>query len=91
MQELKKTEAGDTIVSTDETVLQAARERGLKRGYCIRIIDQQTMEAAWSRGIHYDYLLVELEEETNIPLELLIAQIEKSQGPNRLIQDYSLP
>ncbi|MDD1721164.1 MAG: 3-dehydroquinate synthase II [Euryarchaeota archaeon] len=84
--ELKKTEAGDTVVSSDETVLQAAGDMGLKRGYCIKIVDQQTMEAAWSRGIHYDYLLVELEDETNIPLELLIAQIEKHQAPTGLFK-----
>ena len=84
--ELKGTEAGDTVVSSDETVLQAAEQTGLKSGYYIKIVDQQTMEAAWSRGIHYDYLLVELDDETNIPLELLIAQIEQHKAPTGLFK-----
>ena len=84
--ELKETEAGDTVVSSDETVLQAAEETGLKSGYYIKIVDQQTMEAAWSRGIRHDYLVVELDDETNIPLELLIAQIEKHKAPTGLFK-----
>jgi len=89
--ELKETEAGDTVVSSDETVLQAAGEMGLKCGYYIKIVDKQTMEAAWSRGIHYDYLLVELDDETNIPLELLIAQIEQHNAPTGLLKIVHSP
>ncbi len=84
--ELKKADAGDTVVSSDETILQAASEMGLKCGYYTKIVDQQTMEAAWERGIHYDYLLVELDDETNIPLELLIAQIEQHKAQTGLFK-----
>lgn len=84
--ELEKIEGGDRVVSSDEAVLQAAGQMGLKCGYYIKIVDQQTMEDAWSRGIHYDYLLVELDDETNIPLELLIALIEKHNAPTGLFK-----
>src|SRR5579872_463620 len=63
------------VLSSCAELLQEARKEGHKTGFMCRIEDDRSMNAAWQTGAHYDYLVVELMADTNIPLELLIAKL----------------
>jgi 3-dehydroquinate synthase II/3-amino-4-hydroxybenzoic acid synthase len=69
-------EALTTIVSTNLRVLQLAREEGYKTCWYIRVIDQETMLEAVEYGMENPILIVDFKDETNIPLELVIAKLQ---------------
>jgi 3-dehydroquinate synthase II/3-amino-4-hydroxybenzoic acid synthase len=67
------------VLSSNKQLLREVVERGGKTAYATRITDQQTMDEAWHEGMNYDFLVVELMAETNIPLELLIAKLQPTK------------
>jgi 3-amino-4-hydroxybenzoic acid synthase len=75
---------GDLGALSNETVvfsangdrLRQAAEMGYQTALYRKIRDQEDMDSAWRLGKSADYLVVELTDETNIPLELLIARLQ---------------
>lgn len=78
------------ILSERETVLSAAkREGGILTGLYVRVVDRASLDYAWRQGIHHDYVVIEFQDETNIPLELVIAQIEEHRSDTVLMKVVS--
>ncbi|TKI55082.1 3-dehydroquinate synthase [Brevibacillus antibioticus] len=70
----------DTIIlSASETVLQDAMRSGHKTAYFHLIQPNSDLEIVWKVSSKYSYLVVELVDETNIPLELLIARLQSRE------------
>ena len=76
--ELKDLPDGVIVVSSKHEILETVLKSNYKTAYSCKIVDQESMNDAWKSGIKYDYIIVELVSETNIPLELLIAKTQKS-------------
>src|SRR5690606_17346347 len=68
-----------TVLSNDEDVLRAAQAHGHPTCLSLCIDNQQLLEQAWQAGMRYDYLVVDFDLPTNIPLELLIARLQHSE------------
>lgn len=66
------------IVSSCQDVLDKARLVDLKTGLYVYIDDESSMLRACEEGSDHHYLLVEFKDETNIPLELVIAKLQQS-------------
>lgn len=64
------------VVGTDLKLLQKAREEGYRTALYVVITNQEEMNYAWQEGVKNDFLIIELKDETNIPLELLIARLQ---------------
>ncbi|MBB4824762.1 3-dehydroquinate synthase II/3-amino-4-hydroxybenzoic acid synthase [Sporosarcina luteola] len=72
-------EQGDVvIVSPDADALKLALSENLQTGLYVYIEDEASMLKACEEGGAYNYLLVEFKDETNIPLELVIAKLQNS-------------
>lgn len=64
------------IVSTDLNLLKKAKEEGYKTCWYIRVVDETTMLEAVEHGMENPILIVDFKDETNIPLELVIAKLQ---------------
>ncbi|OGT56743.1 MAG: 3-dehydroquinate synthase [Gammaproteobacteria bacterium RIFCSPHIGHO2_12_FULL_63_22] len=68
-----------TVVSSGKAqVLAAAREAGYRTSWRTHVDNAGTLHAAFHRGMHYDFLMVSFKDSTNIPLELVIAELHKT-------------
>ncbi|MGD9209453.1 MAG: 3-dehydroquinate synthase II [Desulfobacteraceae bacterium] len=67
------------IFSNDISQLQKATSDGYETALYCFIEDQKSMTSAYEDGALFDYLIVELASETNIPLELLIAKLQNQK------------
>lgn len=70
---------GETVLSRDQDFLRYAQEKGLKTCVFFDIVGRSALEAAWQDASNYDYLLVDFDLPTNIPLELIIARLQKGK------------
>lgn len=68
-----------TVLSENESVLRAAQAKGHPTCLSLCIDNQQQLDEAWQSGMRYDYLVVDFDLPTNIPLELLIARLQHSE------------
>lgn len=68
----------DVIMSRNEELLKEAQQLGYQTAFLTFIANGEEMDMAWKMGQVRDYLVVELTDETNIPIELLIAKLQKS-------------
>ncbi|MBM7866193.1 3-dehydroquinate synthase II [Heliomicrobium gestii] len=78
-EDLKGLPEGDIVLSTAPSLLKAAREQGLRT--CIAFFiegGQQDLEEASRLAAGHDYAVVDFDLPTNIPLELIIARLQKS-------------
>ncbi|MCR9066925.1 MAG: 3-dehydroquinate synthase II, partial [Cytophagales bacterium] len=75
-EDLDKVPNEAVVLSEDKGLLKNAATRGNKTAFATTIVDQKTMDEAWQEGLNYNYLVIELLAETNIPLELLIAKLQ---------------
>lgn len=72
------------VLSDNELVLSEARKKGCKAALFTSVTNQQTLESAWQKGIKYDALVISFKDPTNIPLELVIAEIENNHAATAL-------
>jgi 3-amino-4-hydroxybenzoic acid synthase len=75
-EELEAVSGPVTIFSNRTDLLNKAKELGYKTAWFTGISNHDGMDLAWRLGMNYDFLVVELLDETNIPLELLIARLQ---------------
>lgn len=76
---IRELENGVTVLSSDQSLLKYAEEKGLKTCIFFDIVGRSALEAAWQEAANYDYLLVDFDLPTNIPLELIIARLQKGK------------
>lgn len=67
------------VLSNNIEILEAAKKKLFKTAWETKIVDQETMDQAWQEGMNHNFLVTELISETNIPLELLIAKLQKTE------------
>lgn len=64
------------VISGEKVVLNKAKEYGNKVGlYCV-ISDASTLNCVCNEAEEYDYILLQFNDETNIPLELVMAKMQ---------------
>jgi 3-amino-4-hydroxybenzoic acid synthase len=69
----------DTIIFSDNHVyLKDVQRKGYQVAFYYKIENALSMEKAWQLGYNMDYLIGDICDETNIPLELLIARLQSS-------------
>ena len=69
---------GDTVLSADQSLLDSAKHRGYKTCIFISVEGRKALEQSWQDALKYDYVLVDFDLPTNIPLELIIARLQSS-------------
>ncbi len=77
--ELEKLPEGAIVLSSNKNLLKKAADKKFKTAFATEIIDQKSMDESWQEGMNYNYLVIELKADTNIPLELLIAKLQPTQ------------
>jgi 3-amino-4-hydroxybenzoic acid synthase len=75
--ELDEIQDTQMVLSSDQSLLQTAKEKGLKTCVYFDIQGREALESAWKDASKYDYILVDFDLPTNIPLELIIARLQK--------------
>lgn len=68
-------EPGEIVLSMDQALLEKARANGLVTCLYLSIDSQEALDEAWRSGAAHDYLVVEFDLPTNIPLELILARL----------------
>lgn len=69
------------VISGEKVVLNKAKEYGNKVGlYCV-ISDASTLNCVCNEAEEYDYILLQFNDETNIPLELVMAKMQNKTPP----------
>jgi len=63
------------VLSTDHQVLGLAAAAGHKTSFRAHVDDADSLHASFRNGKKYDHLLVSFKDSTNIPLELVIAEL----------------
>ncbi|MCW8126118.1 3-dehydroquinate synthase II [Microbulbifer halophilus] len=80
--ELLESDAGRkriaVISSYKPEVLTAAREAGYRTSLRMHVDNADSLHASFHQGMHYDHLMVSFKDPTNIPLELVIAELHKT-------------
>lgn len=82
LEDLKDIRSGETVLSADQTILQAAKEQGCKTCLFVSVEGREAMERSWQDAVNHNHLLVDFDLPTNIPLELIIARL---QGSNTVL------
>jgi 3-amino-4-hydroxybenzoic acid synthase len=70
------------LLSPDIGLLQKLKDDGYTVAFYKQIDNEIDMDQAWKLGKSVDFIIVNFKDETNIPLELLIARL---QGSNTII------
>lgn len=63
------------IASRSVEVLDSARAAGFETCYRTEVNNAELLHASYSNGRRYDYLCIRFEHSTNIPLELVLAEL----------------
>lgn len=76
-EDFSELQAGETVISSDQNLLKSAQEKGFKTCVAFDIVGRDALESAWQDASNYNYALVDFDLPTNIPLELIIARLQK--------------
>ncbi len=85
--DLETIQNGDVVMSKSPELLTLARNKGLKSALWADIEDAESLEKAYKQGADYDFLVVRLKDETNIPLELVVAELQSK--PTKVLKIVS--
>jgi len=77
--ELGTIRPGDIVASEDPGILDAAAEEGRDSSLFVTIKDKKSLEMALKLASRFNHIVVKLQDETNIPLELIIAKLQKKK------------
>ena len=75
--DLSEFNPGETVMSNEMVLLDTAKNMGLKTCIYFFINDNAILETACQDSLKYDYVIVDFDLPTNIPLELFIARLQK--------------
>lgn len=73
---LRELDTTVVVLAGNNDLLGKAMDNGYRTALYKRITCQEDMNIAWKEGENHDFLVIELKDETNIPLELLIARLQ---------------
>ncbi len=76
MSDLESLNKGIIVLAEDVKLLQQLQILGYTVVYYVKIFDNQSMKTAQNESKKFPYVIVELQDQTNIPLELLIATLQ---------------
>jgi 3-amino-4-hydroxybenzoic acid synthase len=79
-EDLKLVPENSIILSRKTDLLYEAKKDNCKTAFMCTIQDDASMNEAWQLGSNFDYLVVDLIADTNIPLELLIAKLQPTNA-----------
>lgn len=77
--ELDQTTGEEVILSANQEILSLAKERGYRTCLSLFIDDREALDVAWEVAKNYDYVVVDFDLPTNIPLELIIARLQNDR------------
>ncbi|OJU09418.1 MAG: 3-dehydroquinate synthase [Clostridiales bacterium 43-6] len=66
------------VYSTDKNIIDTAYQKGYKTAWVVTISNHDNMDQAWINCNNVDNLVLNLKDETNIPVELLIAKLQNT-------------
>lgn len=69
----------DVIASGDPEVLRLAKAAGFRSCLRIGVDDAKSLHDSFRNGARHDYLMVSFKDPTNIPLELVIAELHDTE------------
>lgn len=78
---------GDIALSADAGLLQSLRSQGIQTALVVKIVDAISLQRSYELGASHDFLVVELVDETNIPLELVVAELQHQ--PTRVLKSVT--
>lgn len=78
-EDLDKIPEGSVVMSGNKSILKIAKTKKFRTAFATEIVDQKTMDESWQEGMNYNFLVIDLKAETNIPLELLIAKLQPTE------------
>lgn len=67
------------IMSENHEYLIELSNKGYETALLKAINNKEDMDSAWVKGQNHNYLLLDFKDETNIPLELLIARLQSKK------------
>lgn len=68
-------EPGAIVLSTDAELLRSARVGGFATCLSVSVESKEALERAWREASAHDFVVVDFDLPTNIPLELILAQL----------------
>lgn len=74
--ELLSIPGGETVMSEDQNLLEAAGKSGYKTCVYLSVNSRDALEQSWQDAVKFDYAAVDFDLPTNIPLELIIARLQ---------------
>jgi len=80
--DLERIEKNDMVMSASDKILMNAAKRGNKTCIFLNVDNKESLDHAWKVGKNFDAVVIEFKDETNIPLELIIARL---QGTNTVL------
>jgi len=75
-EDLEAVKKGETVMSDDQELLELAKQKKLKTCIFFPVEGREALERSWQEASKYDYVLVDFDLPTNIPLELIIARLQ---------------
>jgi len=89
--EIEKIANNNSIIVSDSiSCLRSAKKRGYETAFYTTIKDKTTLENSLNMDSNMDYLIVKLTDETNIPLELIIATFQNNGAKVCLLKEVSM-
>lgn len=89
MDDIKELPKENIVLSHDMKLLEDVKNLGYQTALYRKIVPETDLESVWQEGLTFNYLVVELTDETNIPLELLIARLQdKSTDLIKVVKNY---
>ena len=70
---------GELVLSDNPDLLKAAKDKGLKTCIFFDVVGREALDRSWKEAQDYDFVLVDFDLPTNIPLELLLARLQKTE------------
>lgn len=78
LEDLNDIQEGEIVLSTNQDVLDEAKNKGYKTCALFEVVGREALEQSWRDASKYDFAVVDFDLPTNIPLELIIARLQKS-------------
>jgi 3-dehydroquinate synthase II/3-amino-4-hydroxybenzoic acid synthase len=75
--DLLKLKQEDIVISMNFDILEEAKTKKMSTSYHQIVDNRESLDNSYLNAHLYDYLIVELVDETNIPLELILAKMQK--------------
>jgi len=78
-QDLVEIPQGEIVLASDSELLQKAKEQGYFSCKSFSIVGHEALEKACQEAENFDYVVIDFDLPTNIPLELILARLEQSK------------